>query len=216
MPTPEQILTGLSRISNDWQILAIFWHVYFLLMAGTLISGYRPSKRLSGILISLPIFSVSILAWLYGILFNGLIFALIGILLIITSIKMPDEKVTVGSAWHVISGALIFLFGWIYPHFVDSPSVMPYLYATPLGLLPCPTLSGGIGLSLILNSFGSRSWALILGVAGMFYGVFGSARLGVTIDLILLLGAIIITILGFQYGVDDANKSSNPILDDSQ
>ena len=199
MPTPEQILSGLSQISNDWQILAIIWHIYFLLIAAALISGYRPSKKLSGLLLSLPFFSVSILAWGYGILFNGLIYALIGILLVIISIRLPAGNISIGSLWIVIPGILLFLFGWVYPHFAEAPSLPIYVYAAPTGLIPCPTLSIVIGLSLILNSFGSRNWALILGVTGMFYGVFGAARLGVTIDLILLLGAVIITITAFQY-----------------
>lgn len=212
MPTPEQILSGLSRISNDWQILAIIWHIYFLLIAAALISGYRPSKKLTGILLSLPVFSVSILAWWYGILFNGLIYAVIGILLIIISIRISSENVSFGSLWIVVPGILLFLFGWVYPHFSVASSLPIYVYAAPTGLIPCPTLSIVIGLSLILNNFGSKSWALILGVAGMFYGVFGAARLGVTIDLILLLGAIIITITAFQY----ENKGSRePALGDS-
>ena len=212
MPTPEQILFGLTRISNDWQILAIIWHGYFLLIAAALISGYRPSKRLTGILLSLPVFSVSILAWVYGILFNGFIYALIGILLIIVSIRIPSENISTGSLWLVIPGVFFFLFGWMYPHFTESPSLPIYLYAAPVGLVPCPTLSIIIGLSLIINSFGSRSWALILGVAGMFYGVFGAARLGVTLDLILLLAAVIITITAFQY---EKSGSGEPAPGDS-
>jgi len=212
MPTPEQILSGLSRISNDWQILAIFWHIYFLFIAAALISGYRPSKKLTGTLLSLPFFSVSILAWWYGILFNGLIYALIGIFLVIISIRFPAGSISIGSLWIVVPGILIFLFGWMYPHFTEAPSLPIYLYAAPTGLIPCPTLSIVIGLSLMLNSFGSRSWALILGISGMFYGVFGAARLGVTIDLILLLGAVIITITAFQY---EKLESGEPALGDS-
>lgn len=215
MPTPEEILRGLTRIAGDWQILAIFWHVYFLLLIATLISGYRPSKRLTGLLLSLPLFSVSILAWLYGILFNGFIYALIGILLLFTSIRMSDENISLGSLWLVIPGTLLFVFGWGYPHFTDAQSVIPYLYATPVGLIPCPTLSIIIGISLMIGSFKSRSWALILGVTGMFYGVFGAARLGVTIDLILLLGAIIITITAFQYEKLESDRSGEPVLGDS-
>lgn len=212
MPTPEQILSGLNNISNEWQELAIIWHVYFLLIAAALISGYRPSQKLTGLLLSLPFFSVSILAWGYGILFNGLIYALIGILLVVISIRLPVENISIGSLWIVIPGILLFLFGWVYPHFTEAASLPIYVYAAPTGLIPCPTLSIVIGLSLILNNFGSRSWAITLGITGMFYGVFGAARLGVTIDLILLAGAIIITITGFQY---EKMGSGEPALGDS-
>ena len=51
MPAPEQILNGLRTIANQWQILAILWHVYFGVLAVGLILGVRPSKRVGGVLL---------------------------------------------------------------------------------------------------------------------------------------------------------------------
>jgi len=31
MPTPEEILTGLTGIANDYSLLAIIWHIIFLI-----------------------------------------------------------------------------------------------------------------------------------------------------------------------------------------
>ena len=53
----------------------------------------------------------------------------------------------------------------------------------------CPTLSIVIGLALITGGLDSRLWTSILTAAGLFYGLFGALRLGVTIDFVLLLGA---------------------------
>jgi hypothetical protein len=89
-------------------------------------------------------------------------------------------------------GALLFAFGWVYPHFLNTSSFLPYLYSAPTGLIPCPTLSIVIGLALILGGLGARTWSLVLGVTGIFYGIFGSAWLGVLIDWVLLLGALTI------------------------
>jgi hypothetical protein len=91
----------------------------------------------------------------------------------------------------VVSGSLLFVFGWVYPHFLETRSILTYLYAAPTGLIPCPTLSTVIGLSLILGGLGSRAWSLTLGFAGIFYGVFGAAWLGVTIDWFLAVGALV-------------------------
>lgn len=81
-------------------------------------------------------------------------------------------------------------FGWVYPHFLDNAALVEYLYAAPTGLIPCPTLSIVIGFTLILGGLRSRAWCLVLTIVGLFYGVFGAARLGVKIDGVLLLGAL--------------------------
>jgi hypothetical protein len=46
MPSSGQILAGLTILTNDWQLVAVGWH---LLLAGLLLGmcvGWRPSKRL--------------------------------------------------------------------------------------------------------------------------------------------------------------------------
>ncbi len=199
MPTPEQILSGLSAIANRWQMLAMIWHVYFAALAVGLVLGVRLSKRWGGILLGLPLLSVSALAWTAANPFNGLLFALAGIGLIVIAAKLPDERVSIAPAWLVGAGGFMFLFGWIYPHFLNTSSLLTYLYAAPTGLVPCPTLSIVIGLGLIVGGLESRAWSLTLGITGLFYGLFGALRLGVTLDLVLILGALLIVLAIFVH-----------------
>jgi hypothetical protein len=195
MPTPEQILASLKIIVNTLWPLAVFWHVYFAAVVTPLIFGVRPSKRLSGILISLPVLSVSFVAWVSSNPFNGILYALIGIFLIYFSIRLPQEKVSIASKWILISGIIMFIFGWVYPHFLEASLWYEYLYKAPTGLIPCPTLSIVIGLLLILNGLDSRAISLLIGIVGLYYGITGVIQLGVLIDLVLLLGAIMIVIV---------------------
>jgi hypothetical protein len=88
------------------------------------------------------------------------------------------------------------IFGLVYPHFLENGSPVRYLVAAPTGLVPCPTLSLVIGLALIFSGFHSQATMLILVVAGLFYGIFGAFRLGVTLDLFLLFGTVSLL---FQY-----------------
>ena len=192
MPTPDEILSGLSEIANTWQVLAIFWHVYFGVLALLLLQGARPPRRVVGVLLGLPLLSVSVLAWINGNPFNGTFFAVSGIALIAISTRLSHDRVRVAPSWAATVGALLFAFGWVYPHFLNTSSVLPYLYSAPTGLIPCPTLSIVIGLALILGGLGARTWSLVLGVTGIFYGLFGSVRLGVLIDWVLSLGALTI------------------------
>jgi hypothetical protein len=195
MPTSEQILTGLQGTANEWRWLAVFWHVYFAALLISLLRGARLSKPSVGALLSLPLFSVSLLAWTTGNPVNGSIFAVLGIALGATAFTLPTEPVQLGGSRVLYAGLAMVLFGWFYPHFLETSSFIPYLYAAPTGLVPCPTLSMVIGLSLILDGLGSRKWQLVLGAAGLFYGLFGAFRLDVAIDLALPLGALLIVLL---------------------
>jgi hypothetical protein len=190
MPAPDEILSGLYEIANNWQMLAIFWHVYFAVLALFLISGIRPEKRLVGFLLCLPLLSVSALALASGNPFNGIFFILCAAALLFISFRLPREKIRIAPAWVTMTGAIMFAFGWVYPHFLESASFYPYLYSAPAGLVPCPTLSIVIGLSIIVGSLGVRAWSIVLGLSGAFYGVFGAVHLGVSLDWILLLGVL--------------------------
>lgn len=191
MPAPDQILSALTALANQWKPLAIFWHLYFVVLAG-LVIGLHPSRRLMGMLLSLPLLSVSVLAWMSGNPFNGALFAVAAIALIVLAVRMPNEPVQIAPSWIAAVGAVMFVFGWLYPHFLNTTSFLPYLYAAPVGLVPCPTLSIVIGAALILDGLGARGWSLVLAAMGIFYGVFGALRLGVTMDFVLLVGALVL------------------------
>jgi len=195
MPTAEQILLGLKEVANNWRPLAIFWHVYFAALVMILISGIRPARRTAGLLLGLPLLSVSIAAWTVSNPFNGVVYAIIGVLVIYLSTRLPRENVRLAPLPIMIPGIILFLFGWVYPHFLETTSFFPYLYSAPTGLIPCPTLSIVIGLFLILDCLGSRALSLILGLLGLFYGLIGAFRLRVSIDGVLLLGAVITLVL---------------------
>jgi hypothetical protein len=198
MPRPDEILRGLGAIANGWWALAVLWHVYFLALAGALSLGAPLVKRTTGLLLGLPFFCVSALAWSEGNPFNGAVFAALALAAIGVAARLTTDRVELARPWLAVPGALLFVFGWIYPHFLEASSRLAYLVAAPTGLLPCPTLSIVIGLSLTLAGLGSSLWLLLLGVAGALYGVVGALYLGVTIDAALLIGAVLCLIAGLR------------------
>ncbi|ALP54426.1 hypothetical protein Tel_15440 [Candidatus Tenderia electrophaga] len=189
MPTAEQILVSLGDITSQWHGVAVGWHVYFAVVALIIVAGMRPSRRLMGLLLSLPMFSVSALAWHAANPFNTLVFALAGAALIAVALWRLFGVLRLSRGWPAVAGALLFAFGWVYPHFLDGASWYTYLYAAPVGLVPCPTLSMIIGLSLLLEGLASRAWMWLLALIGGFYGVFGALHLQVVLDWVLLAGA---------------------------
>jgi hypothetical protein len=82
------------------------------------------------------------------------------------------------------------VFGMIYPHFINPDSFLKYLYGSPVGLIPCPTLSILIGFLLLYNGLGSQSLTLTFVIFGLFYGIFGVLKLAVYLDIFLVFGTI--------------------------
>jgi hypothetical protein len=192
MPSIEQILAKLGEVANEWKMLAVFWHVYFGAIIIALAVGKRPKKKPAGLLLALPLLSVSAIAWISDNPFNGAVFALAGAAVAFISMKLKDERVQVASLPLLMGGAVLFAFGWIYPHFLETASFLPYLYAAPVGLIPCATLIVVIGLALILDGLGSRVLSWIFVGLGLFYGLTGVFRLSVRIDWVLVLAALIL------------------------
>jgi hypothetical protein len=134
---------------------------------------------------------VSAVAYWYEAFFNCFVFAAITAALVFLSPRGGDEKVHRGPAWAVVLGSMLLAFAWTYPHFLDpSRSPFAYLYAAPMGLIPCPTLALVVGVTLVTGaSTGTRS-AVIVAVAGLFYGLVGMVKLGVEIDAVLVAGSL--------------------------
>src|SRR5512136_1964048 len=116
-PTLEGIISSLTELADNWRLTAVFWHLYFAVFIAALVFGIRPSKRMAGLLLALPFLSVSVLAFTIFNPVNGIGFAMVGLLLVYISVKMQREPVQIAPWWMLIAGALMFVFGWIYPHF---------------------------------------------------------------------------------------------------
>jgi hypothetical protein len=192
VPAPEIVLAGLSAIANGWHWLAATWHVLLALSVLMFLAGWRPSIRMTGGLLVAPLLSVSLVAWLSGNPFNGMVMALVGLVLGTFTIRLSDAAIPIASPARVAAGIVLVLFGWLYPHFFTTGSMTDYLFLSPLGTLPCPTLAVGIGLTLIARNLESTSWSSALAASGLFYGLVGVFRLGVALDWGLLLGAALL------------------------
>jgi hypothetical protein len=189
MPTSAEIIQTLTAISNEQKVLAILWHALIAaIVLGTLF-GWRPTRKQGSMALAFPLLSVSALAWLYKNPFNGIVFLLAAAGLAFLGSRQPATAVEKPPAWASAAGSLMIAFGWAYPHFLEQASWAEYLYRAPTGLIPCPTLSLVIGFALLAKGFSSRAWANVLAALGVFYSLFGAFRLGVELDIGLLIGA---------------------------
>lgn len=189
MPTVAEILESLASIANERVGLAVAWHVVLLIGLLALGLGWRPSTRLARSVLVLPLASVGVLGFAYGNPFNGFVFAVLSVALLVVGLRAEPAPVHLGPSWAVAASVPLIALGWAYPHFLEPRPAFAYLHSAPLGLIPCPTLSAVIGLALLGGGLGSSGWSLILVTSGLFYGFSGVAQLGVWLDLGLLVGA---------------------------
>jgi hypothetical protein len=99
-----------------------------------------------------PLASVSAFAWPAHNPFNGALFALLSAALIAEAAAARDgRRASGGARWSRHLGLARIAFGWVYPHFLLDRQVAMYLFAAPLGLIPCPTLSAVIGIALCVD-----------------------------------------------------------------
>lgn len=193
MPSATEILDGLAAIANQVTGIAVAWHIAIAVALLALASGWRPSQRTARLLTGTPLASVAALAFAFGNLFNGWVFAASALILTALATNRDRRPVSRGSAWTRRIGVAMIAFGWLYPHFLEGHATA-YLYTSPVGLIPCPTLAVAIGFALLGNGLGSRVWSVTLAAVGLFYGLFGVWRLGVFLDIGLVGGALALVV----------------------
>jgi len=201
MPSSETILAGLRLASLTSLSLAGLWHALVAACLGALFFGRRPPRRVAALLLSAPLVSASAVAFIFGNPFNGCLLGLTALVLSTIAAGFERAPVRLGSVAERIFGGGLIAFGCFYPHFLDARPAVTYLWGAPVGVIPCPTLSLVVGFALAFGGFGSRAWSLVLAAVGLFYGAFGVLRLGVSIDLVLIVGVIGLaarSLLGFS------------------
>lgn len=194
MPTAASILAEAFEIANERRLIAELWHVFAAVVLLALLVGWRPGRRLLASALVLPVASVSLIAWASGNPFNGLTCAVLASLLAVFICRVNGgERLQVASVPFAGAGAGLVALGLVYPHFLRTDAWLSYLYAAPVGLLPCPTLMVVIGTTLAFRNLASPGWRIVLAAAALFYGALGVFRLDVWLDWPLLAsGAVLV------------------------
>jgi hypothetical protein len=197
MPTADEILAGLTTISNQAVVVAVAWHIVLTAAVLAVAIGWRPSPRTARTLLVLPLVSVAALGFAFGNPFNGAMFAAAAVALGILGLRASGVSAPSSGTLTSVIGIAMIVFGWVYPHFLDAHPFV-YLYSAPVGLVPCPTLALAIGFALLGGTLGARAWSVVLAAFGLLYGIFGVVRLGVYLDLGLVFGAATLIVLAVQ------------------
>jgi hypothetical protein len=185
MPDAPQILASLTSIAGDGIVLAIAWHVVVLGLIVAVLAGWRPARRTVGLAIAAPLVTASVLAFSYGNPFNGAVLAALALIVAYGALQRPERAELTPVC---PMGYAMIAFALVYPHFLGDRAWFAYLWGAPVGLIPCPTLALAVGATLLTGAPAGRRAAYALAAAALFYGLFGAIRLGVWIDVALVLG----------------------------
>ncbi len=189
MPSSADLLAQLAVIANGAIAIAIAWHVVLLGTLGAVIAGWRPLRAHARQLVSFLFVSVAVVGAIHASYFNALAFAALAIAGFALSNRGLAGRVA-APRWQWWAGGAIIAYGWVYPHFLAEPAAT-YLFAAPVGLLPCPTLAVAIGFALVAG-LAIGPWGLVLALAGLAFGGFGVMRLGVDLDIgLVAAGALL-------------------------
>lgn len=202
----QAILEGLTTIANEWPRLAIAWHAVLVVLVARLAIGPPPPRRTVALVLASSMLSVGALAWWSGNPFNGTMFTGLGLWLLRLAIDLRGATIIASSRATVAGGAGLAVFGLVYPHFLAAASPLAYLYRSPVGLIPCPTLSFAAGVTLIAAGFQCRWWTAALAGMGLVYGLVGVFALRVTIDTALVAGALFLAATAVRRGSSFATR----------
>src|SRR5215470_4300159 len=110
MPSSEQILAGLTAVSHRALPVAVAWHLVVLAAMVAWLAGVRPSKRLTGVLLAMPLLSVSVSAFVSSNPFNGAVFAAASVALVLSSLRFARDPIEIGSDWSSALGSAMIAF----------------------------------------------------------------------------------------------------------
>ena len=195
VPTAESILAWATVVANDWRWLAILWHVALAALLIGFVTRVRLSTRLVGYALVLPVISVSVIAWLSRNPFNGLIFAVLAVLLRARrDAPAADSRDTCIVGMGSRGGrARRFWMGLpSFPHhgYMDGLRVRVAVRASPL-----PDAFGRDRDHVDLRRPALKGWSAPLFGAGILYGWIGIFRLSVSLDIWLFAGAILLGVM---------------------
>jgi len=195
MKAPEAITSMLETVAREAKPYAAFVHLLFLAVLGLgLLVG-----RLRNLLFSLFIAFISLSAAIFGVAYviapNVILFATFFVLILRAWLNGKLNFVFGNTApVSLCFGALGLVFGFWYLHWVESPVWLNALFASPLGVVNCPTMVTVCGFLCLSQKPRSALLEAAVGTVTLYFGFFGIFRLGAYVDVVLVLCALFLLV----------------------
>ncbi len=195
MKTPEAVRSMLENVSKELKSYSAFVHILFLVVIGMGIFVKKIRNSMFSLFIAFLSLSAAIISAKYMIVPNIIIFVMFLTLIIHAYLtkKLNFDLKNIAPI-NLLFGFIGLLFGFWYLHWVQSPVWLNALLYSPLGVLNCPTMVTICGFLCLTK--GPRSYMLEVSVAlvTLYTGFFGVFRLGVYVDVVLIICALFLIV----------------------
>ncbi len=195
MKTPEAVTSMLENVSKELKSYSAFVHILFLVVVGMGIFVKKVRNSMFSLFIAFLSLSATIISVKYMIVPNIIIFVMFLTLIIHAYLtkKLNFDLKNIAPI-NLLFGCIGLLFGFWYLHWVQSPVWLNALLYSPLGALNCPTMVTICGFLCLTKR--PRSYMLEVSVAlvTLYTGFFGVFRLGVYVDVALIICALFLIV----------------------
>lgn len=191
------ILNYINSVAGKYPILSIALHLMVIALTILLfIPAFKQKRFMFNGVLALLCTSVAVIASINGNYFNGGFFVILLGFVFIEFFRRRNEIETVFFGRHTwgenVKNAFCFamiLLGLLYPHFVNVSPVL-FIFLSPLGIIPCPTLTVVMGLLNLFYPRVSKGVYTAATLMALFYGITGVFLLQVYMDIPLMLIAL--------------------------
>jgi hypothetical protein len=194
--TSEQIISDINLITTDLKFYAVITHIIFftVIILGLIFNKFR-THIFAGFIVFIAV-STTIIAIIYLLIPNILLYLLISILLLYAYAKKEFNWDTINfKGISGIIGIIGLIFGFWYLHWVEEPIWINALFFSPLGIVNCPSLLTICGF-LCLNN--KEHWSiklyLVVALSTLVLGLIGIFQLGAYIDIVMIILSIYLLI----------------------
>ena len=189
--SPEAVTLMLEEVAADLRAYsAVIHHVFIVVIVAGLFAE-KLRKLLFPAFIACLSLSATIIAVRYRILPNIIVFGLFLVWIIraytVGRLNFDFHRMT---PVNIIFGVIGLVFGFWYPHWVESPIIINAMLYSPLGGVNCPTMATICGFLCLTSPPRSAILEATVALATLYFGFFGLFKLNAYIDVILIICAL--------------------------
>jgi len=183
----SSMLDYLSMVANKNLGLNMAAHLAVIVAIASLylLKDLKVKKYIFNGTILALFLSVTVNAIIYGNPFHVLTFGILAVMAAVELIRGKNQVDTPKKSINtIIAYGFVFIGLW-YPEFSDS--MFKALLLSPVGMLPCPTLITVLGMLNLYSPNISKLQFVVTVLLGTVYGVIGTFRFGVYLDVWLIV-----------------------------
>lgn len=187
----QKILEYLGNVSNNSLMHNFTLHLITLGLLLIYIFSMKAKWRTTAMncIVAVLTLSVTATAFINGNYFHVLTFLILSVISVIELFIRKNEYAQFKLNFTTVISFAFILIGLWYPEFV-TVSKLKCLLFSPVGIVPCPTILVILGITSLKKSKTNSLQQITVLTLGLIYGIIGTFKLRVYLDITLIAGII--------------------------